>query len=223
MTSAEVRTVAARPVFTAPGQMVNGLEATADGLWLCDQVGHRSYLVEYDGRVVTSFPSPARNASGISVGAGSVWVASNIQPSMVFRHDPHTGHCTAFLMLNGEGGVHGLQWRPNAADLSSSGTLWVARPGGQRVEHIDAATSAIISSIPFPLPRAHGLFWDDRDGTLVVVETNGGRVFQFDPDSGAVTEEWRIEGAEVHGLTRGPDGRIWIGDASTNQVLVVEP
>ena len=31
----------------------------------------------------------------------------------------------------------------------------------------------------------------------------------------------RVSGPEVHGLTRSSDGRIWIGDASTNQVLVV--
>jgi hypothetical protein len=34
-------------------------------------------------------------------------------------------------------------------------------------------------------------------------------------------DEWQIEGPEVHGLTRSADGRIWVGDASTNTVLVV--
>ena len=42
------------------------------------------------------------------------------------------------------------------------------------------------------------------------------------PD-GELLPEWRIEGCEVHGLTRSADGRIWIGDASTNAILVVEP
>jgi len=35
---------------------------------------------------------------------------------MIFRHDPQTGQCTAFVMLAGPGGVHGLQWRPYGAD-----------------------------------------------------------------------------------------------------------
>ena len=35
-------------------------------------------------------------------------------------------------------------------------------------------------------------------------------------------DEWRIEGAEVHAMTRSADGRIWVGDASTNEISVVE-
>src|SRR5688572_27479790 len=217
MTSAQMRVAGATLMFAGPGPMVNGLEAVDQGLWLCDQQDNRSYLVDYMGRVLTSFASPARNASGISVGASSVWVASNVQPSMVFRHDPANGQCLAYVMLAGEGGVHGLQWRPDPT--TESGTLWVARPGGQRVEQIDATTGALINSLPFPVPRAHGLFWDD--GALVVAETNGGHIYRMDPSSGAVLDEWRIEGPEVHGFTRSSDGRIWIGDAHSNQVLTV--
>jgi sugar lactone lactonase YvrE len=66
------------------------------------------------------------------------------------------------------------------------------------------------------------MFWDARDGSLSVAETNGGRIFRFDPRHGELLEEWRIEGPEVHGLTRSADGRIWVGDASTNQILMLE-
>ena len=48
------------------------------------------------------------------------------------------------------------------------------------------------------------------------------RIFRLDPHSGELMEEWQVDGAEVHGLTRSADGRIWIGDAATNQILVVE-
>jgi streptogramin lyase len=237
----------ARVCFAGPGLQVNGLEAVPEGLWLCDQRDNRSYLVDYDGHVLTSFASPARNASGITAGAGSVWVASNVRPAMVFRHDPTTGQCTAFLMLSEEGGVHGLQWRPyesgvqppTAAEEQAelhptapagklnagpgrSGTLWVTRPGAQRIEHLDAETGEILGSIAFPLPRSHGMFWDERDGSLSVAETNGGHVLRLDPKSGELLDEWRIEGCEVHGLTRSADGRIWIGDAATNEVLTVD-
>jgi streptogramin lyase len=219
MTSADVRVAQPRTVFAGPGLQVNGLEAVPEGLWLCDQRNNRSYLVDYAGKVLTSFASPARNASGISVGAGSVWVGSNVDPPMIFRHDPTTGQCTAFLMLQGGGGVHGLQWRPG----EGSGTIWVSRPGAMRIEHIDAETGEVLGSFAFPAPRSHGMYWDDSDGTLSVAETNGGHIFQFEPGSGELLSEWRIEGPEVHGFARGSDGRIWIGDASTNQVLVIEP
>ena len=250
MASVEVRVVAARPRFAGPGRQVNGLEAVPEGLWLSDQRENRTYLVDYTGKVLTSFASPARNASGTSFGAGSVWVASNLRPAMIFRHDPRTGHCTAYLMLPDpdQGGVHGIQWRPYRpgerppappvegpelhpsapagkpnAGPGVSGTLWVTRPGAQRIDHIDAETGELLGRIPFPAPRSHGLFWDERDATLSVAETNGGRVYRLDPGTGAVLDEWRVAGPEVHAMTRGADGRIWIGDASTNTVWAIEP
>jgi streptogramin lyase len=246
MSVAGVRAMGAQVRFRAPGEQVNGLEAVAEGLWLCDQRDNHCYLIDYDGRTIRSFPSPARNASGVTVGAGSVWVASNTRPSMVFRHDAQTGHCTAYIVLSEEGGVHGLQWRPYApgeqppappeskaelhptapagklnAGPGASGTLWVSRPGAHRIEHIDAETGELLGTIHFEPPRSHGMFWDDRDSTLSVAETNGGHILRFDPKSAELLDEWRIDGPEVHGLTRSTDGRIWIGDASTNQILTV--
>lgn len=246
MTSADVRVATPRVAFAGPGLQVNGLEAVSEGLWLCDQRDNHSYLVDHSGRVLTSFSSPARNASGISFGAGSVWVGSNVDPPMIFRHDPATGQCTAFLMLEGAGGVHGLQWRPYASDEAvpgaaaardelhptapagrrnagpgASGTLWVSRPGALRIDHIDAETGELLGSFAFPMPRSHGMYWDS--GELHIAETNSGHIFRFDPAAGELLGEWRIEGPEVHGFARSEDGRVWIGDASTNQVLVIDP
>jgi streptogramin lyase len=103
-----------------------------------------------------------------------------------------------------------------------SGTLWVTRPGGMIINHIDAETGELLANIPFPKARSHGLFWDDSDNTLQVVETNFSHVFKIDPTSGAVLDEWRIEGAEVHAMSRSADGRIWVGDASNNVISTVE-
>jgi streptogramin lyase len=249
MVATDVRVVKATPAFKGPGPQVNGLEAVPEGLWVSDQQDNRTYLIDYNGKVLTSFASPARNASGTSFGAGSVWVSSNVRPSMVFRHDPQTGHCTAALHLpdSDKGGVHGVQWRPyelgvtpppvpaERAELHAnapggkpnagpgvSGTLWVTRPGGMIINHIDAETGELLANIPFPKARSHGLFWDDSDNTLQVVETNFSHVFKIDPTSGAVLDEWRIEGAEVHAMSRSADGRIWVGDASNNVISTVE-
>lgn len=250
MASVDVRVATARAVFAAPGRQVNGLEAVPEGLWLSDQRDNRTYLVDYAGKVLTSFASPARNASGTSFGAGSVWVASNTRPAMIFRHDPQTGQCTACLLLPNpeQGGVHGIQWRPYGPDEQPptppqagselhptapagklnagpgvSGTLWVTRPGARRIDHIDAETGEPLGQIPFPAPRSHGLFWDERDGTLSVAETNGGHVYRLDPRTGAVRDQWRIAGSEVHAMTRSAAGQVWVGDASTNEVLVLDP
>ena len=51
MTDVDARVARPRMVFAGPGLQVNGLEATSDGLWLCDQRDNHSYLVDYSGRV----------------------------------------------------------------------------------------------------------------------------------------------------------------------------
>src|SRR5439155_7406211 len=183
MTSTQPQVATPRVMFAGPGLQVNGLEAVPEGLWLCDQRDNHCYLVNYDGKVLSSFPSPARNASGITFGAGSVWVASNTRPSIIFRHDAQTGQCTAYLVLSDEGGIHGLQWRPYEVDEQvpsaaeqkpelhptapagklnrgpgASGTLWVSRPGAHKIEHMDAETGDVLRTIAFPLPRSHGMF-----------------------------------------------------------------
>jgi streptogramin lyase len=249
MTTADVRVARARVMFRAPGEQANGLEAVPEGLWISDQRDNRTYLVDYEGRVLRSFPGPARNASGMSFGAGSVWVASNTRPAIIFRQDAESGHCTAYIVLPDpdKGGVHGIQWRPYGANerppsaqesgpelhptapagrLNAgpgvSGTLWVTRPGAMQIDHIDAETGELLGQIPFPAARSHGLFWDEADGSLNVAETNHGHIYRLDPQDGTVREEWRIEGPEVHAMTRSADGRIWISDASTNEILVVD-
>ena len=248
MVATSVRTVTARVAFKGPAIQVNGLEAVPEGLWVSDQQNNRTYLVDYHGKVLTSFRSPARNASGTAVGAGSVWVASNVKPSMVFRHDPATGECQAALHLPNatEGGVHGILWRPFELGVSPlpappkapelfptahggalndgpgvSGTLWVTRPGTLVIDHIDAETADVLGQLPFPVTRSHGLYWEDD--TLVVVETNHNHVYRLDPKDGAVLDEWQIIGVpEAHALTRDAHGRVWIGDASTNDISVIE-
>ena len=79
MASTSARFLKTRVVFKGPGLQVNGLEAVPEGLWLSDQQDNRTYLVDYEGNVLSSFPSPARNASGTSFGSGSVWIASNVR------------------------------------------------------------------------------------------------------------------------------------------------
>jgi streptogramin lyase len=249
MVATDVRVRKARVVFRGPGPQVNGLQAVPEGLWVGDQLDNRVYLVDYDGKVLTSFASPVRNDSGVAFGAGSVWVGSNARPNSVYRHDPATGHCTAHLLLpNWErGGVHGVEWRPYApgeavpeapparaeahpaapggkpnAGPGVSGTLWVTRPGAHVIDHVDAETADLLGQVTFAANRSHGLFWDEADGTLNVVETNFGHVYKLDPKTSAVLDEWRIEGAEVHAMTRSADGRIWIGDAASKMIAIVE-
>jgi sugar lactone lactonase YvrE len=73
------------------------------------------------------------------------------------------------------------------------------------------------------MPRSHGCFWNEEDGTISVAETFEGHIFRLHPKDGEVMDVFQITGIEVHGLTKSADGRIWVGDAATNLVSVVEP
>ncbi|MCY4596550.1 MAG: hypothetical protein OXC19_17335, partial [Bryobacterales bacterium] len=43
----EVRHAEVETVFDSPGPKPNGLQATAEGLWILDQGDNRAYLVDY--------------------------------------------------------------------------------------------------------------------------------------------------------------------------------
>ena len=203
-----------RVLFKGPGPKANGLAADIDGLWVCDQGDNRIYKIRFDGSIVTSFASPARNLSGCGFGGGFVWGASNVRPSAVAKHDPKTGQCLQYILLpeGNEGGVHGVEWL--------DGALWVTRPGKLTVQKIDPDTEALLHEIPFPEPRNHGVFF--QDGAIVVNETNNGNVYHLDMKDGTVLKKWHVEDFEIHGMTRTADGRIWFCDAMTNTIGVVE-
>ena len=204
----------ARVVFKGPGPQVNGLQARPEGLWVCDQVDNRIYLIDYEtGAVLNSFDTPARNLSGIAYGGGP-WGAANVRPATLYRHNPYNGQCLQALVLPDPmaGGVHGIEYHERA--------LWVTRPGLLTIQKIDANTGELLHTIPFPAQRSHGLFW--LDGTLTCVETNHGHVYKLDPSDGKVLDEWVIEGYEPHGMTRSADGRVWLCDATTNTIALLE-
>jgi streptogramin lyase len=200
--------------FSGPGPQVNGLSATPEGIWVCDQKNDRIYLVRYeDGSVVTSFATPARNLSGIGHGAGAVWGASNQTPAYVYKFDPATGQCLQAIQLDRpmEGGIHGLE--------VIEGALWVTRPGLLVLQALNLETGAVEHEIPFPGRRSHGVY--AHNGAIVCNDTNLSIVFELDPRDGRVLRQWPIEGFEPHGLTLDPTGRIWICDAVTNRIGIV--
>lgn len=200
--------------FSGPGPQANGLSATPEGIWVCDQKDDRIYLIDYDGAIITSFATPARNLSGVGCGAGAVWGASNMRPAYVYKFDPATGHCLQAIELPRamEGGIHGLE--------VSDGALWVTRPGLLVIQKLNLDTGALEHEIPFPGRRSHGVFF--QDGALVCNDTNLCTVFHLDPTDGRVIKQWEIVGFEPHGLTIDPEGRVWVCDAVTNQIGIVE-
>jgi virginiamycin B lyase len=202
-------------VFSAPHRRPNGLAADPDGLWVGDLDDNRVYKVRYDdGAVMASFDTPARKISGLASGGGAIWASHNSNPSMVFKFDPTSGHCLDMLFLShpGQGGVHGLEW--------DDGSLWVSRPGLKQLQRIDPRTGEIRQEIALLGDRSHGLF---MDGDRIACDDTGlSTLFVFHKDTGRLLEQIPIQGLEPHGMTLGPDGRIWFTDDRANAIAVAE-
>ncbi|HEX5416644.1 MAG TPA: SMP-30/gluconolactonase/LRE family protein, partial [Chloroflexota bacterium] len=82
-----------RVLWKTPGAQPNGLQATADGLWVLDQVDpNRVYLLNYDnGAILREFTTRSKHGSGITVDPdGHVWVASTFG-SEIICYEPDTG------------------------------------------------------------------------------------------------------------------------------------
>src|SRR6266542_4354815 len=158
-----------------------------------------------------AFKAPGPQVNGLEAVREGLWLSD--------QQDNRT------YLVDYNGKVHGVHNTVGGAPHAGpgvSGTLWVTRPGTLIIQHIDTETGELLSEIPFPAPRSHGMFWDEKDGTLSVVEANFGKVYKLNPRNGDVLDEWVIEGVEAHAMARSADGRVWIGDAATNIISYVE-
>ncbi len=121
--------------FLAPGEMPNGLQAVADGLWILDQEDpNKAHKVSYqDGSVLKEIQTESIHGSGITFGDGALWIASTYGLTTL-KVDPHTGKTLATFDTPGVGeprwgkprgrktGAHGLEWVDGTARLTGEWT-----------------------------------------------------------------------------------------------------
>jgi sugar lactone lactonase YvrE len=69
----------ARPItaFPTPCQAPNGLQWSAEGLWVVDQILDDAYLLSPTGKVLRKLATVCENVSGVTFGGGHLWLASN--------------------------------------------------------------------------------------------------------------------------------------------------
>lgn len=215
--------------FESPGPQPNGLQATKEGLWSIDQVDNKIYLQDWEsGAVLFEALTDTVHSSGITLGDGSLWIASTYERKIA-RVDPGTGETLAKYASPGVGvvawregapdagptGAHGLEWR--------DGLLYVASPPSQRVHVMDVASWDEVRSFPVPGLRVHGLAWGP-DGRIWSADTSSGVVTLLDATTGRVHGVVRVVApTEVHGLTI-HEGVLWFCDAHTRQIgrLILE-
>jgi hypothetical protein len=198
--------------------MPNGLQGTAEGLYLIDQIHDNVLLVDETGKVLKDLPTECSNSSGITVGGGYIWAGLNgptktraPRPTdrdgfFVLKLDPNTGKTLDAFPIPDKGSVHGLEWR--------DGSLWVSNPSGKMLYEIDSRNYEVRRRINLPLPRVHGIAWED--GNLWAVFTSDRVILKFDVKTGGVIDKIEISKTEPepHGLTMWK-GDLWYCDAQT--------
>ena len=90
-------------MFQTPGPHPNGLQASADGLWIIDQGDAQAYRVRLeDGEVLQTLQTGADRASGIACGDGYLWIASTYSGELL-KVDPRDGSTVSMFCSPGGG------------------------------------------------------------------------------------------------------------------------
>ena len=203
-------------LFRAPYGVPNGLQVTAEGLWIADQITDRVALVEIAEpsvygvtRWLREVPSESSNTSGMAYGDGSLWLAANGDGGMwrplretdadkgeIFRIDPGTGNTLARFRVPGGGGVHGIEY-----DHFESGYIWVTTLADQTLSKVAIDGWEIAHAIPLPLNRAHGVV--RTAAGIWVVFTSDRVILLLDPEDGSELGRIVVPGSapEPHGLS----------------------
>lgn len=203
--------------FPVPMRMPNGLQWYGDDLLVIDQYTDDVYVMDEMGRVIRTFSTLTENGSGIAIGGGYLWTASNGKtPARPFRstdtHEPgvlkldiETGELVQRFPTPDGGGVHGIEW--------DEGRLWLTQFNPKAIVLVDAEDFHVIRSFPSDLGSPHGLA---RDGDGIWCSDRSEHVVvKYHVTTGEELDRiiFPEPGPEPHGLSI-KDGVLWYADAA---------
>jgi sugar lactone lactonase YvrE len=224
-------------LFRAPYGVPNGVQTTADGLWIADQISDRVALVqmttpsEYGVTpLLREIPSESSNTSGLSEGDGSLWLAANGAATIwrgprpmdakpgygeILRIDPATGVTQDRWPVPGNGGVHGIEY-----DAYEPGHLWITTLRQQTLSQVRIADWSVQRTIPLPYGRAHGVV--RIDDVLWIVHTADRVILKLTVDDGRELDRIIVppDQPEPHCLTRLGDDLLYC-DATSGWIMAV--
>jgi hypothetical protein len=178
-------------LFKSPGLYPNALAVMTDGsggLWIGQQKitasnsetyklpvdkdpSEAAWLVDWNGKLIKTVTTQARNTSGMAYGNGCVWMGANADPWGIFQVDMNSkqiSHRQIPLSLDSNGGgCHGVKWH--------NGKLWIAalRLGGiLRVDPTTWVPEVLIRASSEEKPRLHDVAFDDQGDIWVVTGNN---------------------------------------------------
>jgi hypothetical protein len=238
--AAQTRTAKTTRMFKSPGLYPNALAVMTDapgGLWIGQQKvtaanantyklpidpnpDEAAWLVDWNGKLIKTVNTHARNTSGMAYGGGCVWMGANAEPFGIFQVDMNSkqiSHRQIPLSIDGRGGgTHGVKWH--------NGKLWIAalRLGGiLRVDPKTWVPEVLIRVSSEERPRLHDVCFDNESNIWVVTGNNStsyaeGKpaVLKYDGKTGQhlMTVELAPGSCDPHGLDW-HDGRLISCDA----------
>ena len=191
-------------VFKSPGPKPNGLQATAEGLWIMDQGDDRVYLVDYkSGKTLRDFDTEADKASGITFDGEALWLASTYSRELI-RCDAKTGKTIVKRFTPGAGVIY-----KHAGDAPGrSSPLLKPAPAPASAPARESLPPSTASGT-----GGHGLEW--RDGKLWVAVPPSRTVYRMDPQAWVVEKRFPTAGNRPHGIAW--EGRyLWVTDSNMN-------
>jgi len=238
-TAHAARSVKVEKVFDSPGTGPNGMQATADGLWILDQQDNHAYLVSpNDGKVLRKLQTECDRGSGLAFDGEFLWLDSTYN-CRILKIDAKTGKTLGNFPCPGSGpvkwpnaraavkekpdpvsglyrptaitGGHGMEWQ--------NGKLWVAVPPSQQLYRIDTANGKFMVDFMFRTPgdRPHGLGWEGNN--LWLADSNMQAFHKLDTANGKVLDTIQLAKGDPtpHGMTIW-NGAMWFCDADTRAV-----
>jgi DNA-binding beta-propeller fold protein YncE/predicted Ser/Thr protein kinase len=176
-------------------------------VWATSAVEGTLTGIDPNTRKVVSKQQVGKGVSGVTIGAGSVWV-SNPRTGTILRLD-HAGNVTARLHLGGSPG----------AIVSGGGRIWVADEDGAGITAIDGPRARVIKR--GLAPHAAPLRLAVGAGGLWVSSASTGTVRRIDLGTMAVGPPI-LAGRGPAGVTVG-HGLVWVANSRSAAVTRVDP
>ena len=204
-------------VFSSPCKHPNGLQWTENGLYVMDQELDDVYILDEKGNTKNKLQTITENGSGITVGGGFIWTASNgetqarsfrktdTHKGLIYKLDLDTGEYVDKFPTPDRGGIHGIEW--------DEGFIWITAFNPKAIYKVDAETYEIISRFLVEEERLHGLARQDKG--IWCAHTSTKKIIKYDIDNGSILDTIQLDKDDPypHGMSIKKD-KMWISDSN---------
>jgi sugar lactone lactonase YvrE len=193
-------------LFKSPEGYPNALAAAPEGWWIAEQKSDHACLVDHDGKLLKTVKTESKNTSGIAFGEGDIWMCANAAPNGIYQTDIDSKTVRHRQIPLGGGGCHGAEY--------FDGKLWLAALRLRGILRVDPKTWEPEFLIPYSVPRAHGLTFENGSVWLVTGSDAGAGLIKYDSETGKVLETVQFDELypDPHGLAF-HEGSLYTCDA----------